>query len=485
MSPSPISIEELRTVVCLGDLPDAHLQWLIDHGECVEYEDGTTIVKTGEPIDFMMLIVEGIVSFYMAVSGRLVHYFDFANDTLTGGANALLPYSRLKNSPGTSYALGKLRGLRLDKQHFPELEQLNPDFIQRLIGYMTERAKSFATIQLQHEKVSALGNLAAGIAHELNNPATAINRISSELKKRLNMNYELTEKLLTHADGPEMIQTIRKMVGEKRTPAESEKKLSALQRMELEDEIEDWLVQNKVEDARQSAETLSESGFSVNDLEMLRKNIRKDALSAMLSWLENLLSSEKLLKDLNDASCRISNLVGAIKSHVHMDRTHDVQKTRIHQDLENTLTLLGFKIREKNLVLTRKFSNNLPDVDAYIGELNQVWTNLIDNAIFALPKGGEICIETSFDTKNVTVKIVDNGPGIPKEIISRIFDPFFTTKKMGEGTGIGLDLANRIIKKHYGEIKVNSVPGRTEFSICIPIVYVAQPKDSPKQIISK
>ena len=218
---------------------------------------------------------------------------------------------------------------------------------------------------------------------------------------------------------------------------------------------------------------------------MLRKNIRKDALSAMLSWLENLLSSEKLLKDLNDASCRISNLVGAIKSHVHMDRTHDVQKTRIHQDLENTLTLLGFKIREKNLVLTKKFSNNLPEVDAYIGELNQVWTNLIDNAIFALPKGGEICIETSFDTKNVTVKIVDNGPGIPKEIISRIFDPFFTTKKMGEGTGIGLDLANRIIKKHYGEIKVNSVPGRTEFSICIPIVYVAQPKDSPKQIISK
>lgn len=154
-----------------------------------------------------------------------------------------------------------------------------------------------------------------------------------------------------------------------------------------------------------------------------------------------------------------------------MDRTNDLQPTNIHKDLENTLTLLGFKLREKNIEVIKKFWPGMPEIPAYVGELNQVWTNLIDNAIFALQKNGTITIETSLDSKNLTVNIIDNGPGIPKEIQSRIFDPFFTTKKVGEGTGIGLDIVNRIVKGHEGAIKVSSEPGRTEFSVCIPIVH--------------
>jgi signal transduction histidine kinase len=152
-----------------------------------------------------------------------------------------------------------------------------------------------------------------------------------------------------------------------------------------------------------------------------------------------------------------------------MDRANELQLTNIHTDMENTLTLLGYKLREKNIKVKKIFGGNLPEIPAYVGELNQVWTNIIDNAIYALEKNGEIIIETAFDIKNVNVKIIDNGSGIPQEILSRIFDPFFTTKKVGEGTGIGLDLVNRIIKHHHGEIKVNSKPGRTEFDICIPI----------------
>ena len=151
-----------------------------------------------------------------------------------------------------------------------------------------------------------------------------------------------------------------------------------------------------------------------------------------------------------------------------MDRTTDMQPTNVHKDIDNTLTLLGHKLREKNISVKKNYCSDLRDVPAFIGELNQVWTNLIDNAIYAVAKNGELTIETNCKDKEVTVKVIDNGSGIPKEIVSRIFDPFFTTKKQGEGTGIGLDLVTRIIKRHDGEIKVNSVPGRTEFIVCIP-----------------
>jgi len=465
---SPVTIENIRKVVALGDLPDEHLQWILDHSEYHEYDDGTIVVKTGEPAEYMMFIVEGVLSFYMDKSGKLVHYFDFANDDATGGVTGLLPYSRMKISPGTSFAVGKLTGFRLHKNHFTELEHLNPDLIQRLIGYMTERARSFATTQLQYEKVNALGNLAAGIAHELNNPAAAINSISSELNKLLNRNYELTENVLQCNLSAQQMHQIREIVQGKENESAQNVKLTVMRRMENEDEMAEWFERNNISGSREMAETFSEFRFSTDELENIRSKTGDAAFINVLHWLENLLSSHKILKDLDEASSRISKLVGAIKSHVHMDRTEDLQPTNVHQDIENTLTLLGHKLRGKNIVVNKKFCDDMEEVPAYVGELNQVWTNIIDNAIFALPKNGELTIETSCNKNNVKVCIIDNGPGIPKEILSRIFDPFFTTKKVGEGTGIGLDIVNRIIKHHNGEVKVNSVPGRTEFAISIP-----------------
>ena len=195
----------------------------------------------------------------------------------------------------------------------------------------------------------------------------------------------------------------------------------------------------------------------------------------VIPWLENLVSCQKINKDLAVASGRISSLVDSIKSHVHMDRTNELQPTNLHQDIENTLTLLGFKLREKNIEVTKKFCEAMPEVPAYVGELNQVWTNLIDNAIFSLQKNGLLAVETKCNEKTVTVAIIDNGGGISPENITRIFEPFFTTKKMGEGTGIGLDIVNRIVKRHNGEIKVKSEPGRTEFSVTIPLVPIPKP----------
>ena len=465
---SSVTTTELRKVAALSDLPEEHLLWILEKSEYQEFEDGAVLRKYKEPINEMYFLLEGGISFYMDVNGRQVHYFDFENDTSSGGVSGLLPYSRMKTSPGYSYALGKVKLLLLDKKYFPELERLNPDLIQRLIGYMTERARAFATVQLQHEKVNALGKLSAGIAHELNNPASAINRISSEHTKRLKLNYELTEKLLARGIKPEHIQKVSNLVHTKEQEKEG-KKLSAMQRIEKEDSIADWLEKTGINN-REAAETFAEAGFSDEDMEAIQKDSGMEAFAEILRWLENLLSSQRIIKDLEEASTRISNLVGAIKSHVHMDRTNDLQPTNVHTDIDNTLILLGYKLREKNITVKKSYCNDLVDIPAYIGELNQVWTNLIDNAIYAIDKNGELRIETSCDKKNVKVKIIDSGTGIPKEIISKIFDPFFTTKKMGEGTGIGLDTVNRIVKHHNGEIKVDSVPGRTEFAVCIPVV---------------
>jgi signal transduction histidine kinase len=237
-----------------------------------------------------------------------------------------------------------------------------------------------------------------------------------------------------------------------------------------------WLEGSGLLECRQESESFTEAGLSVADIKIICDNVGSDALCDVLRWLENLLTSSGLLKDLADASARISTLVAAIKSHVHMDRTIDKVPTNIHAGIESTLTLLGYKIREKNIVVKKLFSDSLPKVDAYVGELNQVWSNIIDNAIFALQENGELIIETRNHDNEVTVQIIDNGPGIPREVQPHIFEPYFTTKDVGEGSGIGLDIVNRIIKNHNGEIEVKSQPGHTAFTVRLPVTQLQEVK---------
>jgi signal transduction histidine kinase len=466
---SQATIEDLKNVIGLRDVPDEHLKWILEHSTYSEYNDGDLIMKTGDPADEMWILLEGKVYFYLNVKGKLVFYISFENNDLTGGMGGLLPYSRMKSSPGNTYAVGKVRVLRLHRKYFQELEQLNPDLIQRLIGYMTERARFFATTQMQQEKVSALGKLAAGIAHELNNPAAAIDRISDELRKRLKLNIELTEELLRHNISPGLIGNIRETAQAKKKNGTVKTKFTPLQKMQKEDELNDWLDENGFKGQNGIAETLNEAGFSSDDLELIKGNAGHEPFRDALNWLENLLSSEQIIKDLEDASERITNLVGAIKSHVHMDRSESLHYTDIHKDIEDTLILLGYKIRDKNIQVKKSFCDDMPEVEVYSGDLNQVWTNIIDNAIYAVPQNGEITIETECNQKTVTVRITDSGTGIPNEIISRVFDPFFTTKKVGEGTGIGLDIVKSIVTRHNGDVIVKSVPGNTVFTVIIPV----------------
>src|SRR4030095_1631811 len=437
------TVDDLKKVIGLHDSPDETIRWIAERVVYEEFEDGELTTKKGDIPEFMWFIPEGRIDYYLDFNGQQVYYYSFQNDSVSGGVTGLLPYSRMKVYAGYAYAVGKLKRYSLHKKYFQELELLNPELIQRLIGYMTERAKSFATTQLQHEKIAALGKLAAGIAHEMNNPASAINRISAELSNRLKENYSLTEQLLQHKISPDLINNIRRMVEEKKSDAK--KKLTPIQRMEQEDEINDWLGRNSLGGNDISAETFVEAGITCEDLEAIRKNFSSEELIHVLRWAENLLISQRVITDLTEASTRISTLVGAIKSHVHMDQTNELQQTNIHNDIENTLTLMGYKVREKNINVKKIFTEDPAEVNAYVGELNQVWTNIIDNAIYAISQNGELIIETSRGSKTFCVKFIDNGAGIPPEILSRIFDPFFTTKKVGDGTGIGLDLVKRII----------------------------------------
>ncbi|KXK49632.1 MAG: histidine kinase [Chlorobi bacterium OLB5] len=461
------SIDDLRKVVVLHDLPEDIINWIYEKSEYIEIEEGVLFYKKDEPAEHLWLIPEGRFDFYMDVNGQEVLYYNFQNDNVTGGVGGLLPYSRMKVSPGNAYTVAFTKVFKLHKKYFDELAQVSPELNNRLISYMTERARAFATIKLQQEKVSALGKLAAGIAHEMNNPASAINRIAAELTKRLKDNYDLTGKLLQFNISPELISKINALVQAKEKT--TEKKLSMSEKMNREDEIESWLQKNVKGGSEITGDTFVDAGITVEDLAVIKNDVGEEEFIHILYWVENLLISQRILFDLHESSSRISHLVSAIKSHVHMDQTNELTCTDIHRDIENTLTLMGYKIREKNITIKKIFAENLPEVPVYIGEMNQVWTNIIDNAIYAMQKGGELTIETFYDSKNVCVKICDNGTGIPPEILSRIFDPFFTTKKVGEGTGIGLDLVNRIIKNHNGEIKVFSKPGNTEFKIYIPV----------------
>src|SRR5664279_4603581 len=211
------TLDDLKNVVALGELPDVHLQWILDHSEYRVCADGELIAKYGEANGSLLIPLAGKSRFYMYVKGRQVYYFTFENNSVTGGVGGLMPYSRMKTFPGYSYALGEVKMLRINKKYFTDLEHLNPDLIQKLIGYMTERARAFATMQLQYEKVNALGNLAAGIAHELNNPAAAISGISDELAKRLNRNYPLTAPLRQSGLRPVSFQNMRNMVEARET----------------------------------------------------------------------------------------------------------------------------------------------------------------------------------------------------------------------------------------------------------------------------
>ena len=371
----------------------------------------------------------------------------------------------------------KLARSEQNRMHMEGLQATNSRLLQSLINEVqAEKKKSEAL--LQQEKMAALGKVSAGLAHDLNNPAAAAVRAVQELSEVFDAVGALSVKLAGMALSPEQwafLSTVKQ-----RTAADSEawKPADPLKESEREDGFSDWLEDRGIPDGWKLAPTFAQANLSVDGLETLAEGLPPEAGPAAISWLERSLAAAALVREILHSTQRISELVNAVKSYSFMDRAPR-QDLNVHQGLEDALTLLGRKLEDHHIVVHREFDPELPRIDAFGSELNQVWTNLLDNAIDAIRSeaggrggegGGEIRLRTAREPDAVTVEVVDSGPGIPEEIQPRIFEPFFTTKDVGEGTGLGLQIVHRIVcETHQGTIALESKPGETRFRVRLPM----------------
>ena len=450
-----IQADDVRRIEAFSRLGDERLQWLIDNSETIALQQGDVLFKNGDRAEYMYVLLEGSVR-VQSDKGETV--FEVHAPDIFG----VLPNSRMDVFNGTGYSLAQTRIMALHKLLFFEMIDRMPALGPKLAELMSDRIRDQTTRAQQREKMVSLGKLSAGLAHELNNPAAAVRRTAVSLRSRLE---QLPEQLVSAAD-PALNATWLEQL-QALLAAAQPSPLSTLARSEREDALLDWLETQGLDNAWQFAETLVEAGI---DETLLEQYTAPWPTPAGLQWLEFYLAVRSMLQDIESAAERISGLVGSIKSYTHMDRAADKQATDIRAGLDNTLAMLGHKLKAKNIGLEKDYPDDLPQVPAYPGELNQVWTNLIDNAVDAMDEGGKLVILIKQQEAHVAVHIIDSGPGIPEQLRQRIFEPFFTTKGVGEGTGLGLDIAHNIIRKqHRGEIRLDSRPGHTEFTVTLPL----------------
>jgi signal transduction histidine kinase len=458
------TIEELRPLSIFAGLSDEQLGWFCEHGAKLELAAGDRVIERGQPADFMFVVVHGKLEGYEEIGGQWL----LAATTEEGQATGTLPFSRMTHYPRFAVAPEPTEILRVRKSDFPEMIAISYELGQRLVAQMSDRVRGDVRLKQQQEKLMALGKLSAGLAHELNNPAAAIQRSASALLERLArlpalattvFGMQLDEKSI-HAIGrlPEQVRPLESMT------------FSPLERSEREEELTAWMEEAGVADPWQVAATFADSGLTVGDLESLRSQVPAQALGRALVWVECGLAAERAAAEIASSSERISALIASIKSYSHMDRSLEHKPTDVRLGLDNTLTMLGHKIARNGIRVSRRYEEDLPPVSGNAGELNQVWTNLIDNAIdaMAMKEAGELSIEVGYNDGGVVVKVIDNGAGIPEDVRPHIFEPFYTTKGVGEGTGLGLDIALRIVRLHRGTIEVQSRPGRTELRVQLP-----------------
>lgn len=458
-----LTIEDLKIVKEFQHVPDEQLQWLISQGETVETEEGDMLFNAGDPVTTAYIVLDGKMRICSIQSGKEKELRILDPGQVTG----YLPYSRATFSPAFCEALKRSWVFKCSKDKLIEGFGTHYELIEALVHMMLSRVREFTSIQQQNEKMFALGKLSAGLAHELNNPAAAISRAAALLQTQVGQLPKLFKHIANLRIEQEKIETINNLIIHK--IATEPPVLSMMQKANLEDELTDWLDDNDLKDT--DPEGLVERGFTTNELEVFKDCSTPEHLPVLLEWVSNYLVTNKMAEDIRTSSERISDLVGAVKNFTFMDKDANRQLTDIHAGIRNTLTMLNYKLRKGNITVIEKYDASLPKIKVFPGELNQVWTNIIDNAIDAMEINGkgQLEIATSHDARFVKITIKDNGPGIPEDIKQNIFAPFFTTKEMGKGSGLGLDVVTRIMTQHNGEVKVKSEPGATEFEICLPM----------------
>ena len=451
---------ELLRFPMFADLPADQIDWFISQSQELRLKAGEGYSRQGDPADAMFVLLEG------QLSGR----GELAGDTIIftlnpGDVTGVLPFSRMTKFTISGRAETDSRALRFPSSLFPDLVQKMPELTKRLVGLMSDRIRETTRLEQQRDRLASLGKLSAGLAHELNNPASAAKRATSQLrgllKKIKDASHELGRRDLTPAQKAEIEKLEASFIQRDEPPPD------VLTVSDLEEQIDSLLRSHGQNDLWQLAADLARKNIKPEALESLFAALEADTARAALVRIAAAVEVANLLNEIESSTSRISDLVRAIKEYTYMDQA-PVQNVDIVKSLETTLTILNYKLK-RGVVVQRDYQQVPFLVNSFGSELNQVWTNIIDNAIDAMGGKGELRVRTYRDDGCVVIEIGDNGPGISSDVKPHIFEPFFTTKGVGEGTGLGLDTVQRIVKKHRGNIQVNSKPGDTRFQVWLPL----------------
>ena len=461
MSLTPAEIQQIRATPLFAGLPDDKLT-CIEPGEIIEVAAGTVLAMDGELTGYFHVILEGEVRITRTYDRQTILMAVGKPGGFFGESMLLLGVPWLS----TVRASKPARLFRLNEENFWRMMATCLDVARQIFRTSSNRMRNLEGYTQQREKLVSLGTMAAGLAHEMNNPAAAARRAAAHLQevtaKIQDLQCDLSEVLETEHWRP-LLEAVQK-ASEQKNP-----ELDHLTRSDRADTVATWLDAHSVPNAWDVAPTFVSAGIDAEWLAKVADQLPPASHADALCWIEARLNLKSLIAQIEQSTGRIGELVKAVKSYSYMDQS-PMQEIDVHEGIESTLTMLGHKL--KNMKVVKAFDRTIPRIPAYGSELNQVWTNLIDNAIDAVKGEGKLCVGTCFEHDQVVVEIVDDGPGIPPAVQSRMFEPFFTTKSVGSGTGLGLIISNRIIgDRHGGEIEFESKPGETRFKVRLPVVH--------------
>lgn len=458
-----MSKEFLRRLPLFAGLSEEDLDQLYQMAEPVFVPAGQLLMEEGTEGDALYVVLDGEYEVTKRSGQQEIVL------AVRGAGEVIGEISLLSKAPRNASVrmLQDSHLLKISQTMFQDLLASSPSAVLAILNTVTARLRSTESMLMQHEKMAALGTIAAGLAHELNNPAAALRRSASQLRDTLAEWQRLTLELAALTFDQRQTEAVRTLREEMTQRATVSCSLDPLARCDAESDLQDWLEARGVDQAWDLAPTLVEFGWDADALKKSTETFSDEQLAVVMPWLASGSAAATLLNELGTSAERISEIVKAVKTYSYLDQA-PIQEVDVHEGLENTLVILRHKLKH-GINVTRDYAKGLAHIEAYASELNQVWTNLIDNAIDAMDGRGELLIRTYPKDDRVVVEIADNGPGIPPEIQSRIFDPFFTTKAPGVGTGLGLHIVyNIIVDKHHGRIQVNSRPGETCFQVTLP-----------------
>jgi len=462
-TPAETIAAAIERITPLQGLPFEERLWLAQHGEEIVAQPGDILFEEGAPADRMILILKGEIHVRRNRGGPMELFIGRA-----GQMTGLLPFSRMKASGGQGFAISEVWALLVHKSLFPEMLVAIPSMAQRVVWTLLDRVREVTRIEQQAEKLAALGKLAGNLSHELNNPASAAQRAASSLIMELRANRANRFKLVNLCLSEEQILGIESWEQRILSRPTHRERQDAGVLIALEEDIRKWVMQLPCEGAWEVAAQLVEQRATVADLEELRAMLGANETAVCLQYFARYLRSTRSVDTLLNSTARIFDLISAIKAYSYMDRAPIIE-VDVPAGLDATVQML--QSRMKKVEIERDYEPGLPRISAYGSELNQVWTALIENALDALAEvgtGGRLKLTCRLEGEMLLVEIWDTGPGIPEDLQDRIFEPFFTTKAPGQGLGLGLDNAMRIVRKHRGHLSVRSDPGSTCFRVRLP-----------------